>query len=57
LLDLPGDVLQVIADKASEGADFRWVLLWHVCRRLRWLILFGEDAPEEGFDQEQVDWL
>jgi hypothetical protein len=57
LLDLPGDLLQIITDKASEGAHYQWVAMWHVCRGLRWLTLFGEDASEGGFDQEQVDWL
>jgi hypothetical protein len=57
LLDLPGDLLQLIADKAAEGAHYQWVLLWHVCRRLRLLVLFREDAPEEGFESEQVSWL
>jgi hypothetical protein len=44
LLDLPGDVLQLIADKAAEGGQDQWVSLWHVCRRLRWLELFREDV-------------
>jgi hypothetical protein len=57
LLDLPGDVLQLIATKASEGAHYRWVSLWHVCRRIRWLVLFGEDAPADGFGAEQIEWL
>ncbi|GAQ91508.1 hypothetical protein KFL_007970030 [Klebsormidium nitens] len=47
LLDLPRDLLELIAEKAAVGAHRRWVSLWHVCRRLRWLVLLGEDPPEE----------
>jgi hypothetical protein len=57
LLDLPGDLLQVIADKASVDAHHHWVALWHTCRRLGWLDMFKEDAPEEGFAGEQLRWL
>jgi hypothetical protein len=57
LLDLPGDVLQLIADRAAEGSQDWWVSLWHVCRRLRWLVLFGEDAPEGGFGAKQISWI
>jgi hypothetical protein len=57
LLDLPGDVLQLFANKAAEGAQDQWVSLWHVCGKLRWLVLFGEDASEEGFGAEQISWI
>lgn len=54
LLDLPGDLLQEIAKRASQDSHWRWVAPWHVCRRLRWLILFGEDSSEDGFSETQI---
>lgn len=53
LLDLPRDLLELIAQKAAVGGHYRWVALWHVCRRLRWLVLLGEDAPEESVIEAQ----
>ncbi|GAQ82455.1 hypothetical protein KFL_001110320 [Klebsormidium nitens] len=50
-------LLEAIAEKASVGAQHRWVALWHVCRRLRWLVLIGEDPPEDVVSEEREAWV